>query len=114
MVRSIFDISFGFAIYSWKLHYLNKRRHVNYINKIVFVLVIVFKSVHGLAPNYLAELVHVHHRDSRLRQAQHLTLSEQVANRVIGMLLGFRHPDSGIGCLLMSAPLRTYIRFNKH
>ena len=48
------------------------------------VLVIVFKCLHGLAPNYLAELVHVHHRDSRLRQTQHLTLSIQVSERVIG------------------------------
>ena len=44
----------------------------------------MFKRLHGLAPHYLAELVHVHHRGSRLRQAQHLSLSVQISKRVIG------------------------------
>ena len=47
-------------------------------------LVIVFKCLHGLAPNYLAELLRVRYGNSRLRQAQQLTLSEQVSKRVIG------------------------------
>ena len=48
------------------------------------VLVNVFKCLHGLSPDYLTEMVHVHRRDNRLRQPDTFTLSKQVAIRVIG------------------------------
>ena len=48
------------------------------------VLVNVFKCLHGLSPDYLTQLVHVHRRDNRLRQLDTFTLSEQVEIRVIG------------------------------
>ena len=61
------------------LHWLPVRHRIE-----CKVLVIVFKCLHGLASIYLAELLHVHHRDSRLRQEQHLTLSVEVSKRAIG------------------------------
>ena len=51
------------------------------------MLVNVFKCLHGLSPDYLTELLHVHRRDNRLRQPDTFTLSalsEQVAIIVIG------------------------------
>ena len=47
------------------------------------VRVNVFKCLHGLSPDYLTELVHVHRRDNRLRQPDTFMLSEQVTIRVI-------------------------------
>ena len=56
-----------------------------------------------------------HHHLHRLQHAQHLTLSEQVAKRgIVRHAFGISTPHSGIGCLVLCAPLMTYIRLNKH
>ena len=89
------------------LHWLPACHHIEFK-----VLVNVFKCLHGLSPDYLTQLVHVHRRDNRLRQPDTFTLSEQVAIRVIGKrAFGISAPP--LWNRLPSVPQTTFLLLNE-
>ena len=47
-------------------------------------LITVFKCIHDMAPLYLKELLHIHSRDSRLRQSGRLILRQPIARKCVG------------------------------
>ena len=47
-------------------------------------LVTVFKCIHDMVPLYLKELLHIHSRDSRLRQSGRLILRQPIARKCVG------------------------------